>query len=158
MIFFLNLKKITSPANEFLLHKCRNKNKINNFFFQNWKNVQVQLMSLYYIIETIVKWKNGLFFSNLKKFTSPANEFLLHKCRNNRKMKKRFFFSNLKKFTSPANVFLLHKCKNNRKMKKRFFFSNLKKCMKDPNRGDRAVAGVAALWCGETRRLYSVRL
>ena len=95
-IFFFNLKIFTRPANEFLLHKCRNKkNKINDFFFQiwknlqvqlmnfcyinveteilkndffsSWKNVQVQLMNSYYIIETIVKWKNGLFFSNMKK-------------------------------------------------------------------------------------------
>ena len=46
-------------------------------------------------------------FSNLKKFTSPANEFLIHKCRNNRKMQK-----SKKKigkiYTSPANEFLLH--------------------------------------------------
>ena len=84
MIFFSNLKKITSPANEFLLYECRN-----------------EKIYLY-------------FFSKLKKITSPANEFLLHKCINNRKMKNVFFFSNLKKFTSPANEFLLHKCRNKR--------------------------------------------
>ena len=62
-----------------------------------------------------------IFFSNLKKYTSPANEFLLHKCRN--KNKKIIFFSKLKKITSPANEFLLHN-RNNSKMI--FFFSKLK--------------------------------
>ena len=57
-----------------------------------------------------------ILFKKKKKYkkkyiiTSPANEFLLHKCRI-------FFFLNLKKFTSPANEFLLHKCRN-RKFKK----------------------------------------
>ena len=55
MIFFSNLKKCLSPAYEFLLHECRNKNKKMNFSF-----------------------------SNLEKITSPANEFLLHECRNNK--------------------------------------------------------------------------
>ena len=65
-------------------------------------------MSFGYInIETI------FFFSNLKKCTSPANEFLLHKCRNKKKM---IFFSNLKKFTSPAKEFLLHRYINNEKI------------------------------------------
>ena len=63
------------------------------------------------------------FFKTLKKFTSPANEFLLYKYRNNRKMNF-FFFSNLKKCTSPANEFLLHKCRN--KNKKIFFFKSEK--------------------------------
>ena len=39
----------------------------------------------------------------MKKCSSPSNEFLLHRWRNNF-----FFFSNLKKFTSPANEFLFH--------------------------------------------------
>ena len=44
---------------------------------------------------------------NRKKFTSPANEFLLHKYRNNRKMKKYiFFFKTGKKITNPDNEFL----------------------------------------------------
>ena len=64
-------------------------------------------------------------FQNRKKFTSPANEFLLHKYRNNRKITKLIFFSNLKKCTSPADEFLLHKCRN--KNEKMIFF-NLKKC------------------------------
>ena len=50
----------------------------------------------------------------LKKCTGTANEFLFHKCRNDRKIGKK---SHLKKFTSPANDFLLHKCRNNRKKK-----------------------------------------
>ena len=45
-IFFSNLKRITSPANEFLLHKCRNK---NIYIFSNMKKLQVQLTSFYYI-------------------------------------------------------------------------------------------------------------
>ena len=73
-------------ANEFLLHKCRNNYKkyefffsqLKFFFFHNWKNVQVRLMSFYYIkAEMIIKWKNNPFLSNPKKWTSPANEFLL---------------------------------------------------------------------------------
>ena len=50
-----------------------------------------------------------------KKCTTPSNEFLLHKCRNNRKMKiMDFFFLKIcKKYTSPANQFLLQKCRNN---------------------------------------------
>ena len=51
----------------------------------------------------------------MKKFTSTANEFLFHKCRNDRKIGKK---SHLKKFTSPANDFLLHKYRNNKKMRK----------------------------------------
>ena len=43
----------------------------------------VHPMSFYYMnLETIGKFKNELFFSNLKKCTNPAYEFLLHKCRN----------------------------------------------------------------------------
>ena len=42
----------------------------------------------------------------MKKRTSPANEFLSRKCRNYRKCKKN---SNLKKFTSLANEFPLHR-------------------------------------------------
>ena len=53
-----------------------------------------------------------------KKYTSPSNEFLLHKCRNNRNTKKFNFFSNLKKCRSQANEFPLHKCRN----KNDFFF------------------------------------
>ena len=59
------------------------------------RNVQVQLMSFYYInIETIGKLINIYFFQIWKKCTSPANEFLLHECRN--KNKKMIFFSNPK--------------------------------------------------------------
>ena len=46
-----------------------------------------------------------MFFLNWKKITSPANEFLLHKCRNNREMKKIII---KKKCTNPLNEFLLH--------------------------------------------------
>ena len=53
-IFFSNLKKFTSLANEFLLHRYSK------------KNVQVQLMSFCYI-------------GTAKKCTSTANEFLLHR-------------------------------------------------------------------------------
>ena len=36
--FFSNLKKFTSPANEFLLHKCSNNKKMKKYiFFQIWK-------------------------------------------------------------------------------------------------------------------------
>ena len=49
-------------------------------------------------------------------------------CRNHRNTKKYFFLQNRKKFTSPANEFLLHKCRNNRKPEKYILFSNLKKC------------------------------
>ena len=56
-----------------------------------------------------------IFFSKQEKFTSPANEFLLHKCRN--KNRKKNYFSKLKKFTSPANEFLLNNI-NNSEMKK----------------------------------------
>ena len=45
----------------------------------------------------------------MKKYTIPANEFLLHKCGNNRTMKKMIFFSSQKKVTSPAIEFLLHR-------------------------------------------------
>ena len=39
------------------------------FFFQNWKNVPVQLMSFCYIdVETI-----GKKYSNMKIFTGPEN-------------------------------------------------------------------------------------
>ena len=70
-----------------------------------------------------VETKKLIFFSNLKKCTSLANDFLLHKCRN-----KNIFFSNLKKCTSAANEFLLHKCRNNRKMEKHIdlFFKSKK--------------------------------
>ena len=58
----------------------------------------------------------------MKQYTSPFNEFLLHKCRNNRKIKKyKFIFvKSEKKCTSPANEFLLHAsrrtCKNATRM------------------------------------------
>ena len=46
------------------------------------------------------------------KFTSPANEFQLYKCGNNRKMQECEQQLNFdKKNTSPANEFLLHKCR-----------------------------------------------
>ena len=46
-------------------------------------------MSLYHKnVEAIGKLKKCIFFLNLKKITSPAYEFLLHKCKNNRDMQK----------------------------------------------------------------------
>ena len=44
--------------------------------------------------------------------------FILHKCRNNGK-NKCIFYTNWKKITNPANEFLLYKCRNSRKMRKR---------------------------------------
>ena len=75
-------KKCTSPANEFLSHECRNKNKKNVFF---------------------------LFLFNPRKSTSPANEPLPHKCRNKNDF---FFLLNPRKSTSPDNEPLPHKCRN----------------------------------------------
>ena len=82
--------------NEFPLQKCRNNMKTKKmiFFFKSEKNVQVQLMSFCHMnAETRIKKMNfSLFPSNPRKFTSPANEPLLHKCRN----KNDFFFSKIK--------------------------------------------------------------
>ena len=64
-------------------------------------------------VETRIK--KTIFLFKSEKNTSPANEFLLHKCRH--KNKKIYIFSKLKKITSPANEFLLHN-RNNGKMKK----------------------------------------
>ena len=48
-----------------------------------------QLMSFYLInVETIRKQKNGKKNSNLKNVTRPANELLLQKCRNNKKIRE----------------------------------------------------------------------
>ena len=64
-----------SPGNEFL---SMQKQQEYDFFFKTGKNLQVQLMSFYYInIGTTGKCKI-FFFSNLKKYINPANEFLLH--------------------------------------------------------------------------------
>ena len=64
--------------------QCRNNRNTKKyiFFFKTGKKLQVQQMSFCYInVET--KIKKYFFFSELKKCTSPANEFLLHKYRNN---------------------------------------------------------------------------
>ena len=54
---------------------------------------------------------------NLKKCISIANEFLLHKSRNERKIQQKSKIkSDLKKFTSPANKFLLHSYIDNEKI------------------------------------------
>ena len=46
-------------------------------------------MDFYFInVETIGKYKNGKKNSHLKNIISPANDLLLHKCRNNEKMRK----------------------------------------------------------------------
>ena len=117
-------KKCTSAANELLFHKCRYNRKMNLplksekmykssywvsiskmqkqkwfFSFKSEKNAQIQRMSFCFInAEKIGEW---IFLSNPKKCTSPAIEFLLHKCRN----KNDIFLS--KKCTSPANELLL---------------------------------------------------
>ena len=81
-IFFSNLKKFTSPAKEFLIHKFRN---MHGFFFSNLK---VQLMSFCCKNVETKKWKYLIFFSNLKKCISPAMCFCyIYTCRNNRKIK-----------------------------------------------------------------------
>ena len=47
--FFSNLKKFTSPANKFLLHKCRNNRKMKKyFFFKSEKMHKSFLMSFSY--------------------------------------------------------------------------------------------------------------
>ena len=59
---------------------------------------------------------------NFKKCTSPVNEFLLHKCKNNRKMKKINFFFKPEKMLQVKlmsfyhiNVETIGKCKNVKK-------------------------------------------
>ena len=95
-----NLKKSTSPANEFPLHKCRTKTKILIFPLQNRKNLQVQLVSFHYIngetkicnfsfFPSFQIWKNVQTSQRVsillekhilaKKCTSPSNEFLLRR-------------------------------------------------------------------------------
>ena len=60
-------KKITSSANEFLLHKCRNKNL---YIFSNLKKMHKSfLMSFYYNRKIGKLKKNNLPFPNLKKCT-----------------------------------------------------------------------------------------
>ena len=50
----------------------------NFFFFQIWKNLQVQLMSFYYInVETIEKRKNIFFFQIWKNAQVFSNEKML---------------------------------------------------------------------------------
>ena len=63
-----------------LVYFFRFKKKMN-FFLSNLKKIQVQLMSFYYINVETEKLKNVFFFES-EKNKSPANEFLLHKCRN----------------------------------------------------------------------------
>ena len=53
------------------------------------------------------------FFSNLKIFTNPANEFLYINVEAIGKLKKSIHFS---------DEFLFNKCRNNRKMKKLYIF------------------------------------
>ena len=66
--------------------------------------------------------------SDFKKITSPVNEFLVHKCRNDEKILKCIFFFKFEtKNTSPANEFLLHKCRNNEKILRCVFFEFKKK-------------------------------
>ena len=91
-IYFFRLQQnLSSPDNKFLLHTVEAIGKIKYVKKLFRKNVQVQLLNFNFIsIKTIGK------YMNVKK--NSANEFLLHKCRNNRKMKKCYFFSsNLKK-------------------------------------------------------------
>ena len=77
------------------------------FFFQISKNVQVRLMSFCYrnVGTNIKKW---FFFSNLKKFTSPSNEFPLHRIewKNAQVLLMSFTYKGIaKKCTSPSNEF-----------------------------------------------------
>ena len=58
--------------------------------------------------ETRIKINDFSFKS--EKITGPANEFLLHECRNKNR-KTIFPFKTEKKITSPANEFPLHKQK-----------------------------------------------
>ena len=73
--FFSKQEKFTSPANEFLLHKCRNKNRKRNYFSKLKKFLQVQLMNFYYILETIGKWKNDFFFQIWKNIQVQLMSF-----------------------------------------------------------------------------------
>ena len=77
---------------------------------------KVQLISFYHI--SIEKLKIVIIFyaqkispkkkenkTVLKKFTSLVNEFILHNCRNNKKIQICIFFYKSEKITSPANEF-----------------------------------------------------
>ena len=67
-------------------------------------------MIFYYVnVETIGKCIKIYFFLIVRKITSSANEFLLHKCRNNRVMQKKL---NLENSKNPANEFASHKFRN----------------------------------------------
>ena len=117
------------------MQKQQENEKIIFFFFQirKKKKLKVKLMSFCYInAETKLKKRTLSFFlSNRNKFTSPANEFLPHECRNNSKMKKiNSLLFNQNKFTSPANEFPLHKCRN--KKKRIYSFSNPKTFKSQP--------------------------
>ena len=57
-----------------------------------------------------------------KKNISPAYVFLLNTVEEIRKFEKKWKKNHLKKCTSSANQFLLHKCRNNRKLQKCTFF------------------------------------
>ena len=56
------------------------------------KNIQVKLPSFYQInVETTIGKCTFFFLPNLKN-KSPANDFLMHKCRKKRKVQKINFF------------------------------------------------------------------
>ena len=48
----IQFEKCTSPANEFLLHKCRNNREKGNiiYFSSNFENLKVQLIQIVSII------------------------------------------------------------------------------------------------------------
>ena len=66
-------------------------------------------MSFNYMnVETKRKYKNIYIFFISNFFTRPANNFFLHKYRNERKIQQNLKKnSDLKKLTSPANKFLI---------------------------------------------------
>ena len=86
--------------------------------FKSEKNLHVQLMSFHYInIETTGKWKNESFLSNPKKNVQVQLKSFGY-INAETKKKWIFPPSNLKKFTSPANEFPLHKYRNKQENKK----------------------------------------
>ena len=64
-------------------------------------------MSFYYI-NVEGKWKTrNFFFKSEKNVKTPCYELLLHECKNNRDMQKcKKMYS--KRYTSPADEFILH--------------------------------------------------
>ena len=78
-------------------------NQRNNQIFTGWLKVN-QMRQSTITVEVIGKLKNNI-RNNLKKCTSPANEFLLHKYRNNRRIQNVFLFNPLRPISSFLHVF-----------------------------------------------------